>query len=63
MSMKTWILGALVTYAWGSERQTRLLIEVSRHGARSSSSIYPLTINDPYDNFQTPMELTSTGAQ
>ena len=31
--------------------KTRLLVEVCRHGARASGTVYPLTVNDPYDNF------------
>ena len=30
---------------------TKLVVEVSRHGARASETIYPFTVNDPYDNF------------
>ena len=32
------------------ERTTKLLVEVSRHGARSPSKIYPFTV-DPAENF------------
>lgn len=42
---------------------TRLLVELCRHGDRASKNIYPLTVNDPTDNFQTPYELTMTGAE
>jgi hypothetical protein len=31
-------------------RTTKLVVEVSRHGARSSSKIYPFTV-DPAENF------------
>ena len=41
---------------------TKLLVEICRHGARSSSHIYPLTVNHPYDNFQEHEALTLTGA-
>ena len=27
--------------------KTRLLVEVCRHGARTSGYVYPLTVNDP----------------
>jgi len=36
---------------------TKLVIEVSRHGARTSENIYPLTV-DPADNFQVAYDLT-----
>jgi hypothetical protein len=32
--------------------RTKLLVEICRHGAREpTGNTYPLTINDPYDNF------------
>ena len=40
---------------------TKLLVEVSRHGARASGKIYPFTV-DGDDNFVTPYALTQTGA-
>jgi len=36
------------------------VIEVSRHGARTSENIYPLTV-DPADNFQVAYDLTQAG--
>ena len=41
---------------------TRLLVEICRHGAKASKTIYPLTINDPADNFQVPFNLSQAGA-
>lgn len=41
----------LITAAVAADT-TQLLVEVCRHGARASSNIYPLTVDDPYDNFQ-----------
>ncbi len=41
---------------------TRLLVEICRHGAKASKNIYPLTINDPADNFQVPFNLSQAGA-
>ncbi len=43
--------------------KTRLLVELCRHGARTSGHIYPLTVNSPHDNFKFPQVLTQTGAQ
>ena len=51
----------LITAAVAADT-TKLLVEVCRHGARASSSIYPLTVDDPYDNFQEASALTLTGA-
>jgi hypothetical protein len=42
---------------------TKLLVEVCRHGARASNTIFPLTVNAPFDNFQEEGALTQTGAQ
>ena len=42
---------------------TKLLVELCRHGARAAGTIYPLTVNDPFDNFQEPQVLTLFGAQ
>ena len=39
----------------------KLVVEVCRHGERAPHTIYPLAEN-PDDNFETPMELTMTGA-
>lgn len=41
----------------------QLLVELCRHGARTSSYIYPLTVNSPWDNFKQLDELTLIGAQ
>ena len=45
----------------GASRSTKLLVEISRHGARSSSKIYPFTV-DPDENFTEPSWLTVIGA-
>lgn len=37
-----------------------LVLEVSRHGARSSKKIYDFTVN-PEDNFKNKSELTNVG--
>jgi hypothetical protein len=42
-------------------KQTKLLVEISRHGARTSSKIYPFTV-DPNENFTEKSQLTSLGA-
>ena len=42
-------------------KQTKLLVEISRHGARTSSHIYPFTV-DPAENFTEKSQLTSLGA-
>jgi hypothetical protein len=58
VSFMNWIgIGERFTY-----RETKLLVEFSRHGARASSKIYNFTV-DPDDNFKIKKELTSTGAQ
>lgn len=51
--------------AYASESSTeitKLLVEVSRHGARASETFYPFT-EDPASNFQVPYDLTLTGAK
>lgn len=40
------------------QETTKFLFEVCRHGARASSKIFPLTVDDPYDNFAVPQALT-----
>ena len=40
----------------------KFVLEVARHGARAPSIIYDLA-EDPAQNFQTPLELTSLGAE
>ena len=47
---------------YNEQRTTKLLVEVSRHGARSSSKIYPFTV-DPAENFQQKSWLTILGAE
>lgn len=42
-------------------KQTKLLVEISRHGARTSSHIYPFTV-DPAENFTEKSQLTILGA-
>jgi len=44
------------------DRETELLVEVCRHGARASKYIYPLT-KYPEDNFTVPYDLTTRGAE
>ena len=34
--------------------KTKLLVELCRHGARSASYIFPLTVNAPFDNWIEP---------
>jgi hypothetical protein len=54
----------LVTLISTKEKETLLLVvEVSRHGLRSSEKIYPFTKNHPYDNFEGERELTGIGRQ
>jgi hypothetical protein len=69
MHFKLFTVGCITATYMTSQAQaqqvetTRLLVELCRHGARTSSQIFPLTVNDPYDNFQTPQILTQTGAE
>lgn len=56
--MKTTILISL--FIAGVFSELRFVSEVSRHGARASSTIYNYTVN-PEDNFKAPMELTEMG--
>jgi hypothetical protein len=40
-----------------------LVVEVSRHGIRSSETVLPYTKNHPHDNFEGSRELTALGRQ
>ena len=57
--MKTLLHTLLFTFCFS--KQVKLLIEVSRHGARNPSHIYPYTA-DPAANFVYPYNLTQKGA-
>jgi hypothetical protein len=48
--MKQYLVSLLAAVAL-AERETLLLVEACRHGARTSGQIYPLTVDSPYDNF------------
>lgn len=53
----------LVQEIASSEHVTKLLVEISRHGARSTvNTIYPFTV-DPAENFKKSGQLTELGAQ
>jgi hypothetical protein len=45
-----------------STKKVKLLVEVSRHGARAPKHIYDLAFNKK-NNFQTPYSLTAIGAK
>jgi hypothetical protein len=51
-----------VAVASAEDKTIKLLVEISRHGARAPKKIYNFTA-DPADNFVTPYNLTETGAQ
>lgn len=61
MAISSLLLAAAATAVQNNTEVTKLLVEVSRHGARASGKIYPLTVEGA-ENFVTPYALTQTGA-
>ncbi len=61
MAISSLLLAAAATAVQNTTEITKLLVEVSRHGARASGKIYPLTAEGA-ENFVTPYALTQTGA-
>jgi len=55
------ICAVLQLAAFGAAKNVKLLVEVSRHGARAPKHIYDLAFNKE-KNFKTPMSLTEIGA-
>ena len=61
MAISSLLMTAAASALQNNSEVTKLLVEVSRHGARASGKIYPFTV-DGEDNFVTPYALTQTGA-